>query len=55
VETIVTAHTKTKQDPKKPGYFKRDAATPEARDAFNALLGTDSLSSINYMLKDQPQ
>lgn len=52
LETIDTAHKKTNQDPTKPGIFKRSADTQEEKDAFSALLGTDSLSSVNYMLKD---
>ncbi|KAL8707254.1 MAG: hypothetical protein Q9225_007795, partial [Loekoesia sp. 1 TL-2023] len=52
VETIETAHKNTKQDTKKPGVFRRDADTQDGKDAFFALLGTDSLSSVNYMIKD---
>ena len=54
VETLYTAHKNTNQPPDKPGVFKRDSQGAE-KDAFNALLGTDSLSSINYMLKDHHQ
>ena len=54
VETMYTAHRNTNQPPDKPGVFKRDSQGAE-KDAFNALLGTDSLSSINYMLKDHHQ
>ena len=52
VETINTAHIKTNQDVKKPGVFKRSDTSDEGKEAFKALLGTDSLSSVNYMLKD---
>ena len=50
-ETITTAHEKTKQAKDKVGHFKRDSKDEEL-EAFHALLGTDSLSSYNYMLKD---
>ena len=54
VETMETAHKNSKQALDKPGVFKRDSKDEE-RGAFDALLGTDSLSSINYMLKDHHQ
>lgn len=52
VETIKTAHKNTNQETTKPGIFKRNADTQAEKDAFLALLGTDSLSSVNYMIKD---
>lgn len=52
VETINTAHTKTNQDVKQPGVFRRSDTSDGGKEAFKALLGTDSLSSVNYMLKD---
>jgi len=51
VETMITAQEKTKQPKDQLGHFNRDSKDPE-REAFYALLGTDSLSSYNYMLKD---
>lgn len=52
VETIKTAHENTNQDTMKPGIFKRNADTQAEKDAFFALLGTDSLKSVNHMIKD---
>lgn len=51
VETMITAQEKTKQPKGKVGYLKRDSKDEEL-EAFLALLGTDSLSSYNYILKD---
>ncbi len=51
IETMITAQDKTKQPKDKVGHFKR-ASKEEELEAFHALLGTDSLSSYNYMLKD---
>ncbi|KAI9715894.1 MAG: hypothetical protein M1812_005714 [Candelaria pacifica] len=51
VETMVKAQENTKQPKDHVGHFKRDSKDAEL-EAFYALLGTDSLSSYNYMLKD---
>ena len=51
VETMQTAHQKTNQPLDKPGVFRRESSGAE-KEAFDALQGTDFLSSLNYMLKD---
>lgn len=51
VETTFAAHFKTGQSMDSPGVFKRDSQGAE-RDAFDAFLGTDFISSITYMLSD---
>ena len=50
-ETIRTAHTKTGKPLDQPAVFRRASSGGE-KNAFDALTGTDSLSSVNHMLKD---
>lgn len=51
VETSFAAHFKTGQSVDSPGVFRRDSQGAE-REAFDAFLGTDFISSLNYMLSD---
>ena len=51
VETTLAAHFKTGQAMDSPGVFRRDAQGAE-REAFDAFLGTDFISSLIYMLND---
>lgn len=52
VETMITAHKNTGQPLDKPGVFKRTDTDPTKQTAFQAMLGTDFISSITYMVKD---
>ena len=54
VETAVAAHFKTGQSVDNPGVFRRDSQGAE-REAFDAFLGTDFISSLTYMLSDHHQ
>ena len=51
VETTFAAHYKTGQPMDKEGVFKRDSQGAE-KDAYDAFLGTDFISSLIYMLSD---
>lgn len=52
IETMISAHKNTGQTLDSPGIFKRTDTDAAKVSAFQALMGTDFMSSLNYMVKD---